>query len=311
MEMACGTLYYSAPLTPGGREDNWHYDAVSDPPNVTSNFLTTGIDVDVTDLRSVALRPTLDVWGFEKLDFPTGVNQADLSDSDPEAINAYCDETTSYLKAVLGADEVVLFDTVIRHKDTESPAKPNGSPFVAPYMRVHVDQNPRSALARLKHHVGFDAKLRRFQILNVWRPLVIPVRNYPLALCDYQTLNPERDLISTRRLLPEWMHELWVQDREGYSLKHHPNHRWYYWRHLTPDEAIVFKCHDSASISLALGPEGRDARKQDLVGSAEFDLLDVSGVCPHTAFFDPLSQDQGHLRSSVDVRMLALYNSGP
>ena len=307
MEWASGTLYYSAPLTPGGREDNWHYDAVSKPPSVLSNFLTVGIETGVADLRSTNLKPTLDLWGFEKYEFPTSVKQIDLSNSDPEAIDAYRDEITSYLKAVLGADDVVLFDTVVRHKDTEAPAKPSGSPFVAPYMRVHVDQNPRSALAQLKHHVGFRADLRRFQILNVWRPLIIPVKNYPLALCDYQSLNPHKDLIATRRLLPEWMHELWVQDREGYSLKHRAEHRWYYWKFLMPNEAIVFKCHDSASTSLALGQEGRHARKQDIPDSIEFSLLDVSGLCPHTAFFDPRSPDRGHLRSSVDVRVLALY----
>lgn len=309
METASGTLYYSAPLVPGGREDDWHYDAVSDPPKVTSNFLTVPTEVDVIDLRGVALNPTLDRCGFQKFDYPSSVSQAHLSDSNPEAIAAYGDETTSHLKAALGADEVVLFDTVVRHKNTTSQAKPTGSPFVGPYMRVHVDQNPRSALARLRHHVGYKPNLRRFQILNVWRPLVIPVRNYPLALCDYQSLDPQRDLISTQRLLPEWMHELWVQDREGYSLKHHPDHRWYYWKNLVPDEAIVFKCHDSASSSLAVGREGRDARRQEMTDSTEFDLLDVAGLCPHTAFFDPLSQDQGYLRSSIDVRVLALYYS--
>jgi cephamycin C biosynthesis protein len=307
LETASGILYYSAPLIPGGREDDWHYDAVSDPPNVLSNFLTIAIEAEIADLRSKDFKPTLDLWGFEKYEFSTTVNQVDLSNSDPEAIDAYRDETTSYLKAVLGADDVVLFDTVVRNKDTEAPVKPSASPFVGPYMRVHVDQNPRSALARLKHHVGFRAGLRRFQILNVWRPLIIPVKNYPLALCDYQSLNPHKDLIATRRLLPEWMHELWVQDREGYSLKHSAEHRWYYWKFLTPSEAIVFKCHDSASTSLALGQEGRDARSQDMPNSIEFSLLDVSGLCPHTAFFDRRSPDQGHLRSSVDVRVLALY----
>jgi cephamycin C biosynthesis protein len=263
--------------------------------------------MEVTDLRSATLNPTLDLWGFEKYEFPTRVSQIDLSNSDADAINLYRDETISHLKALLGADDVVLFDSVVRHKDTEAPARPSGSPFVAPYMRVHVDQNPRSALARLKQHVGFSSEICRFQILNVWRPLVIPVMNYPLALCDYRSLNPNNDLVATRRLLPEWMHELWVQDREGYSLKHSAEHRWYFWRFLAPDEMIVFKCHDSASRTLALGQEGRDARKQDIPGSTEFSLLDVSGLCPHTAFFDRQSPTVGHLRSSIDVRVLALY----
>jgi cephamycin C biosynthesis protein len=307
MAAASAELYYSAALTPGGREDNWHYDAVSDPPKVVSNFLTVGIEVDIHDLREFNVQPVLDLWGFEKRDFSTRVDETELANSDPQAIEAYRDETISYLKAILNADEVVLFDTVVRHKDTEALPKSSGSPFEGPYMRVHVDQNPRSALARLTHHVGPCAGLRRFQILNFWRPLVAPVRNYPLALCDYRSLDIQRDLINTRRLLPEWMHALWVQDREGYSLKHSAEHSWYYWSSLSPSEAVVFKCYDSASISLALGKEGRDARRYDEFGHDEFTSANVSGLCPHTAFFDREAPNEGHLRSSVDVRVLALY----
>jgi hypothetical protein len=36
-------------------------------------------------------------------------------------------------------------------------------------------------------------------------------------------------------------------------------------------------------------------------------LLDVAGLCPHTAFFDPQGPAKGPLRSSLDVRALVLY----
>jgi cephamycin C biosynthesis protein len=307
METVSTILYYSTALTPGGREDNWQYDAVSQPPDVLCNFRTVGTKVEVFDLRTMGLNPQLDTWGFEKHSFPTAVDQRDLSNSLPEAIEAYGRETTSYLKAVLQAEDVVLFDTVVRHEDTEVAAKPSGSPFVGPYMRVHVDQNPRSAAARLEHHVGSCPGLRRFQILNIWRPLIQPVKNYPLALCDYQSLDPQVDLVTTRRILPEWMHKLWVQDREGYSLKHRACHRWYYWRSLTPEECLVFQRHDSASRSLALCEASHEARIQQTPDRQQCNLLDVAGLCPHTAFFDPQGPAKGHLRSSLDVRVLVLY----
>ena len=153
----------------------------------------------------------------------------------------------------------------------------------------------------------FVHDFRRFQILNIWRPLIEPVRNYPLALCDYRSLDPQTDLVTTRRILPEWMHKLWVQDREGYSLKHRACHGWYHWGGLTPEELIVFKCHDSASTSLALCEASHEARTQRTSGGQQFSLLDVAGLCPHTAFFDPRGHSTGHLRSSIDVRVLVLY----
>ncbi|WP_439373840.1 CmcJ/NvfI family oxidoreductase [Bradyrhizobium sp. DASA03120] len=302
METTPTTLYYSAPLAPGGREDNWECDAATQPPTVLCNFrLSVEVNVGVLDLRTADDQPTLDGWGFEKHLFPTRVDQRGLIDHVSPTIEEYQHEIVGALRRLLNADDVVLFDTVVRHKDTEEPVKMIDSPFVGPYMRVHVDQNPRSAWARLGHHGGPNRVFRRFQILNAWRPLLEPVRNYPLALCDYRSLDPEVDLVTTRRVLPEWMHERWVQDREGYSLKHRPEHRWCHWSALTPDETIVFKCYDSASSSLALKADG--AIPPELEG----ELIEVAGLCPHSAFLDPYGPTKGHLRSSIEVRALVFY----
>ena len=302
MQITPTTLYYSAPLTPGGREDNWQCDAVTRPPEVLCNFLlSVEVNIGIFDLRTADIQPTLDEWGFEKHMFPTRVNQRDLIDHVPASFEDYKEEITAFLKTLLKADDVVLFDTVVRHKDTEEPVKLIDSPFVGPYMRVHVDQNPRSAWARMEHHGGSNREFRRFQILNVWRPLLKPVRNYPLALCDYRSLDPQVDLVTTRRILPKWMHERWVQDREGYSLKYRPEHRWCHWSALAPEEAIVFKCYDTASKSLALKEDG------GIPKSLECGLVEVAGLCPHSAFFDPQGPGKGHLRSSVEVRALVLY----
>jgi cephamycin C biosynthesis protein len=302
MENTPTTLFYSAPLTPGGREDNWQCDAASRPPEVICNFLTVGIDLGVNDLRTVqGEQPTLDGWGFQKFDFPTAVDQQDFINYGDASIEAYIAETKDFLKRTLGADNVVHFDTCIRQKDTEAAVKLVNNPFVGPYQRVHVDQNPTSAQARLDHHVGPGTQVSRFQIINVWRAFVEPVKNFPLALLDYRSLDPVEDLVVTRRILPEWMHQRWVQDREGFSLKHRDTHRWYHWSGLTPDEVVLFKCHDSASRSLITSHGSVEKGR-------EGGLMDVAGVCPHTAFFDAQGPSVGHLRSSADLRFLVLYN---
>jgi cephamycin C biosynthesis protein len=315
METTPATLFYSAPLTPGGREDNWQCDAASHPPDVISNFLTVKTKVEVGDVRTAEdLHPTIDACGFQKFDFPTRVDQKDFMNHGAGSIEAYIQETKDFLKDVLSADEVLHFDTCIRQKDTEAPVKLVDNPFVGPYQRVHVDQNPASARARLKHHAGPDREVRRFQIINVWRAFVEPVKNFPLALLDYRSLDPYVDLVVTRRILPEWMHERWVQDREGYSLKHREEHRWYHWSALTPKEVVIFKCHDSASRSLALSHQRTQSAAQGLADSSDAapatddELMDIAGLCPHTAFFDARGPATGHLRSSADLRFLVLYN---
>ncbi|KAH8586286.1 hypothetical protein B0O99DRAFT_703085 [Bisporella sp. PMI_857] len=34
----------------------------------------------------------------------------------------------------------------------------------------------------------------RYEITNLWRPLVEPCENFPLALCDYHSVDLENDL---------------------------------------------------------------------------------------------------------------------
>lgn len=302
MESAPTTLYYSAPLTPGGRVDNWQCDAATRPPEVICNFRTVGVELGVNDLRTAPdLSPTLDGWGFQKYDAPTAVDQKDFLEYGNASIEAYIEETKDLLKNVLGADDVVHFDTCIRQKDTESAVKLVNNPFVGPYQRVHVDQNPTSAQARLDHHASHARHVSRFQIINVWRAFVEPVKNFPLALLDYRTVDPVEDLVVTRRILPEWMHQRWVQDREGFSLKHSDAHRWYHWSGLMPEEVILFKCHDSASKSLL-------ASHGSVPAGTDSGLRDVAGVCAHTAFFNAQGPATGHLRSSADLRFLVLYN---
>lgn len=291
MSSVTASLYYSAPLTENGPEDDWTIDAVTSPPDITMNFRRLVIPTRIADLRAVDdFHPRLDKAGFEKRRLPTQVDPEVLLEKSPAALETYQRETEELLRAMTGADAVVFFDTTFRREDGGAP---RSGDYQSSHQRVHVDQNPRSARARAAMHVGAEAqRYRRFQILNIWRPLLAPVRNYALALCDCESIDPAAELVATRLNFPAWL-----KDRENYSLKFSPSHRWYFWNGLTPDEAVIFKCYDSASRSLAL------ANGSDEDGS----LLDVSGLCPHTAFVDEKGPQDGCLRTSVEMRALLFY----
>jgi cephamycin C biosynthesis protein len=280
-------LYYSAPLVPGGRADDWCIDAVSRPPEVLFNFRKVAVESEITDLRHGGLQPRLDVTGFERAVAPTRVDHRALAAKSEAALAQYQEETAELLISLTGADEVEFFDATVRREvSDEDRAAENQSA----HQRVHVDQSARSALARAEHHRagrGFS----RFQIVNTWRPLLRPVRNFPLAVCDFRSLDVATDLVPTRLDFPEWL-----RDRENYSVRHNPDHRWYYWDALTPDEALLFKCHDSASRDLA--PDGAPGAR----------LADVAGLCPHTAFFDEDGPSTGHLRVSLELRALLFHD---
>jgi cephamycin C biosynthesis protein len=288
MPTVLSPLYYSAPLTPTSRDDDWCIDAVSRPPDVLFNFRKVPTEMIVTDLREGAIEPRLDDTGFEKMTAPNGADQRALLVGSSASIAEYQRETAALLKSRIKADEVLFFDATLRQEG--AGAYVNSSSQSA-HQRVHVDQTPKSARARAASHWQ-GGRFRRFQIINIWRPLIEPVRNFPLAMCDYQSVNAAADLVVTKLRFPAWL-----EDRENYSVRHNSRHRWYYWHSLSPDEALIFKCYDSASRNLAVA--GGDTERGD--------LLDVAGLCPHTAFFDAGGPAKGHLRISIEMRALAFY----
>jgi hypothetical protein len=74
----------------------------------------------------------------------------------------------------------------------------------------------------------------RYQIINLWRPISHPADDFPLALCDYRTLNWDRDLIPT-------ILKFETRDGETYRVRYSPEHRWKYVKGMTPEEAVLIK----------------------------------------------------------------------
>ena len=103
---------------------------------------------------------------------------------------------------------------------------------------MHVDQTRASAIARVHRHLPpTDATTllsRRFQIINLWRPIRYPALDHPLALCDYRSIDTKEDLVPSTLKYPD-------RDGETYGVKYNPNHRWKYVRGMTPDEVVLIK----------------------------------------------------------------------
>ena len=52
---------------------------------------------------------------------------------------------------------------------------------------------------RVRRHVPADADALlqgRYQIVNLWRPIGHPALDFPLALCDYRSVDAARDLVA-------------------------------------------------------------------------------------------------------------------
>ncbi|KAI1329983.1 hypothetical protein F5Y16DRAFT_396849 [Xylariaceae sp. FL0255] len=220
--------------------------------------------------------------------------------------------------------KVVIFDHTIRRRTPDAAR--------APVNQVHVDQTTDAAIARVRRHLPeaeaeeFLKPGRRFQLINVWRPIGHPAADHPLAVVDWRSTEP-KDFIAVDLLYPKrkdsgafvssdsnssgsstpkskYDHrgtevrpdESTYNSTEGYEARGetmavaaNESHRFHYVKDMTPDEVVLLKCYDSWGQGERDGVEGLATRT------------------PHTAFDDPATPKDAKFRQSIEVRALVFY----
>ncbi|KAK3373104.1 hypothetical protein B0T24DRAFT_719848 [Lasiosphaeria ovina] len=234
------------------------------------------VNVVVTDITGSEDKYTLDSHGF----------QIHLHESkekefvDDDKIKAeYYAETEQLLKNATGASRIFIFDHTIRRQPKDlRPAEPSARNILrGPVRRVHIDQSYTASISRVAHHLPDEAEKllqKRFQIINVWRPIKTILKD-PLGVADAHSV-PESDLLGAALIYPN-------RNGETFVVKPNPAHRWYFKYAQRPDEVTLIKC---------------------------FDTLDQPGVArriPHSAFTDPAEEDK-YPRESIEVRALVFYD---
>jgi hypothetical protein len=132
----------------------------------------------------------------------------------------------------------------------------------------------------VRDHLGAEAEellKHRFGVVNVWRPVRGPVLDSPLALCDARSFT-DADLIASDLVYPH------VRG-ETSSVEFKPEHRWYYFSAMMPDEVVLIRVHDSAN-------DGR------------------ARLSFHTSFENPLAPPDAPPRESIEVRALVFFPPG-
>jgi hypothetical protein len=221
--------------------------------------------------RPEAHRFALERNGFRFVRHATEV--ADFFDED-EVRRVYYPEMEALVKAESGAARVAVFDHTLR---TADDALRETRKIREVVRRVHNDYTEWSGPQRVRTFLPDEADdllRRRFAVIQVWRPIRRPVVSWPLAIADAQTISPV-NLVVTERRYP---------DRIGqtYAITYDPAHRWYWFPHMRPEEALVFKTYESQK-------EGR------------------ARWTAHTAFADPTTPPDARPRESIEIRTLAFF----
>ncbi len=191
-----------------------------------------------------------DLHGFQLLRNPTGFSawgdlKAIALDYEPAQLEV--------VRAFLGADRMVNLGHALRTSGdaAERDMKPAAS-------EAHVDFETTAARAYAEqlykqHHPGAPSSYSRFVAFSFWRPLTPPPHDWPLAVCDFRSVDPDEG----ERNVLVWCDEIppkdkWFDPIEGedsfpaaFIFRHNPKHEWWYFSRMTQDHCLFIKFHDS------------------------------------------------------------------
>jgi hypothetical protein len=231
--------------------------------------------VSIHDGRELTDQLSLERQGFVFVNHQT--KMGDFYD-EQEIRSVYYREVEQLVKEASGAQRVLVFDHTLRSADESMREQKQIS---GPVRNVHNDYTEWSGPQRVRDLLPDEAEglLRhRFAVIQVWRPINKPVEREPLAIADGRSIGRE-ELVPSARIYPDRVGEV-------YHITHNPNHRWYYFSNMQRDEAIVFKCYDSAT----------DGRVR---------------WTAHAAFDHPDSSPHAAPRESIEMRTLAFFTPEP
>ncbi|KIW02560.1 uncharacterized protein PV09_06015 [Verruconis gallopava] len=260
-------LSFFDPPANGEKPYNWAGANADNPPNgIPRNFGVDEQTVTINDIRGRETEFSLDNNAFQALpNVPSEMKYEDFNSDETIRRVYYPEVERLLLDHVPGSKRIFLFDHTIR--------RPNSSRSAV--QRVHIDQTPKSAEARVRHHLPEEADTLlqgRYRIINVWRPLNGPVQSNPLAVADSATVNDE-DLVPVEHRYPD-------RTGETAAVKFNKAQKWHYWSVMNNEDRLLLKCYDSDET---YGRWGR---------------------VPHTAFEDPRTPADAPGRESIEVRAL-------
>ena len=103
---------------------------------------------------------------------------------------------------------------------------------------------------------------------SLWKPLRGPLTDWPLALCDAQTVDKQRDFIASDVVTRTGF-------TENFQCYYNPDYRWYYLNNQLASEIIIFRQTDTEE-SFAIG------ERSFTKGSSWVRFTDSFGKAYHT-----------------------------
>lgn len=264
------------------------------PDSPVTNLKYDCRTVEIRNARTLPAPASLEREGFALVEHSSTVH--DFRDRD-ELDGRYGRELAELIERLTGAADVrVVPGSTGRLADRRDESAARRTLPAA--HQVHWDYTELTArtvfLPQIARLMGTDAdaalrRFRRVTLYQTWRALSGPDQDVPLALVDGRTVRP--DDLATCALSagsdgtddPQAGNARYADGKlSQFSLgRYRPEHRWYYFPRMRPDELLVFK-----------GYEYHAPRQQPVL---------------HTAFDDPTAPPSTPPRRSVEVRLFAFF----
>jgi hypothetical protein len=239
---------------------------------------------------------TLDDHGFTIAKCPTAVS--DFHDK-PQVDALYEAEVERAVIRLTGADKCIARGWMLRtsadltaHAQEKVAGYQHAGGIQPPAGEAHVDTNTATARRMAEHtyrtHFPDGPGFKRFLVSSFWRTFSPGPQDVPLAVCDGRTSFGGEEKNNTLFIVDEFPEgDALTAPVEGEDkmlaatiFSHHPGHRWWYFRGMEADDALLFKFHDSDHTR--------------------------TWRCPHSAFRDG-SEHHANVRESIECRSVAFW----
>ncbi|KAK0730145.1 hypothetical protein B0H67DRAFT_560930 [Lasiosphaeris hirsuta] len=252
------------------------FDVSGNPAATATNHVIELNEHDVVNARHLPEGTfSLEANGFEFLRRPNCLDASTAYDQD--LVNTrFRQEMKDVLRSRFPQyTSIIYLDHTVRKRSPMFPSKP-GTPVTSPQPAAlpHFDFTTRGSFIRMSQLYPGEPEVyqdREFDLINIWKVLAGPNNDWPLAVCDYQSVDFANDHVAN-----DVINERTVG--ENGLMHYNSRHRWYYLADQEVDDLIVFRNSNS---------------------------LGRRSIAFHAAF-DPKKVD-GPPRQSIEIRFAGFY----
>lgn len=217
------------------------------PGNSVNTGAYRAYEMPISNGRPVSDQFTLDRNGFAIMGHASAVT--DFTDRE-EVQEVYVGEVAEFVQSRTGANRVATLGWTLRR--SAAPGENSSQPQAA---LVHDDFSVAGARQRAQtaydSHFPDGPGFHRALITSLWRVFSPPPQDWPLAICDYASVEPGEGLDNRLYFVDKIPDDLYAEmpanapGTSGFEFHHNPGHQWWYFPDMTRDEILFFKLNDS------------------------------------------------------------------